>query len=341
MTNSETYIALQQQTFSIGDFSIVPIRFQDRLKIMNWRNEQLYHLRQQTILTKDSQDHYFSTVISMLFETEKPSQLLFSFLEKNKCIGYGGLVNISWIDKNAEISFIMETSLETTSFKTHWTTFLKLIEKVAFQELDFHKIHTYAFDLRPHLYPILEHSGYIKEAILKDHLLYKNGYKDVVIHSKKNQLHFIKIREVNQSDLQLLFEWRNDNLVRKQSFNTEVVNFKNHIKWFKNMLIQDHYRSYIFEINNKSVGLVKFESLDLFTKIGISIDKKFRGKGLSPIILRIGCEEYFKYSDLPIHAYIKTTNTASINSFKNAGFIVLEDTSVQEESTSCVYKLEK
>jgi len=340
MTNSETYIDLQKQTFSIGDFSIVPIRFQDRLKIMNWRNEQLYHLRQQTVLTKDSQDHYFSTVISRLFETKKPSQLLFSFLEKDKCIGYGGLVHISWTDKNAEISFIMDTSLETTSFKTHWITFLKLIEKVAFQELDFHKIYTYAFDLRPHLYPVLEHSGYIKEAVLKAHFFYDSLYKDIVIHSKKNQLHAIKFREVNQSDLQLLFEWRNDDLVRKQSFNTEVVNFKNHTKWFKNMLIQDHYRSYIFEINKESVGLVKLESLDLFTKIGISINKNFRGKGLAPIILRIGCEEHFKYSDLPIHAYIKTTNTASISSFKNAGFIALDNTSVQE-STSCVYKLEK
>ena len=39
--------------------SMVPIRFKDRYEIMKWRNEQIYHLRQQVPLTKESQDNYF------------------------------------------------------------------------------------------------------------------------------------------------------------------------------------------------------------------------------------------------------------------------------------------
>ena len=64
--------------------------------------------------------------------------------------------------------------------------YLLLIEKVAFEELQFHKIFTYAFDLRPHLYEALENSGFIKDARLKDHCLFDNRYLDVVIHSKIN-----------------------------------------------------------------------------------------------------------------------------------------------------------
>jgi hypothetical protein len=52
-----------------------------------------------------------------LFEQQQPSQLLFSFLENDKCIGYGGLVHINWIDSNAEISFIMNTQLEKDRFQ--------------------------------------------------------------------------------------------------------------------------------------------------------------------------------------------------------------------------------
>ena len=40
------YTCLIKNKFLNGDYKIVPIRFEDRLDIMKWRNEQLYHLRQ-------------------------------------------------------------------------------------------------------------------------------------------------------------------------------------------------------------------------------------------------------------------------------------------------------
>ena len=107
-------------------------------------------------------------------------------MENDVCIGYGGLVHINWIDRNAELSFIMDTVLEQNKFKIHWATFLELIENVAFTQLDFHKLYVYAFDLRPHLYDALKNSGYIKDAVLKDHCFVINSFKDVVIHSKWN-----------------------------------------------------------------------------------------------------------------------------------------------------------
>jgi RimJ/RimL family protein N-acetyltransferase len=179
-----SYKALDQQIYTNGKYAIVPIRMEDRYAIMEWRNEQLYHLRQNKPLTRDEQDRYFETVVAGLFDQEKPAQLLFSYLEENKCIGYGGLVHINWIDKNAEISFIMNTSLEKDYFQKHWGIYLNLVEQMAFQELHFHKIFTYAFDLRPHLYEVLRSSGYTEDARLKGHCFVGNEYKDVLIHSK-------------------------------------------------------------------------------------------------------------------------------------------------------------
>ena len=54
-------------------------------------------------------------------------------------LGYGGLVHINWIDKNAEISFIMNTSLEKEHFNFHWKMYLSLVEQVAFDELSYIK----------------------------------------------------------------------------------------------------------------------------------------------------------------------------------------------------------
>ncbi len=183
----KNYKALSKQVFKESNYALVPIRAEDRFAIMQWRNQQLYHLRQAKPLTAQDQEFYFAEVVAKLFGQEQPSQLLFSFLQDDICIGYGGLVHINWVDKNAEISFIMATELEQNHFAENWKTYLRLIEEVAFNELKLHKIYTYAFDLRPHLYPVLEGCGYHREAELADHCLFDGEYKKVVIHSKINK----------------------------------------------------------------------------------------------------------------------------------------------------------
>ena len=178
------YKVLNRQIYTIGSFSLVPIRFEDKLDIMKWRNEQIYHLRQNKLLTLEDQENYFNVVISKLFEQEQPNQILFSFLENDICIGYGGLVRINWLDKNAEISFIMKTELEKNNFEKYWIKYLELIEDLGFNELRLKKIYVYAFDLRPHLYEVLNKGNYFLDARLKSHCKFENGYKDVVIYSK-------------------------------------------------------------------------------------------------------------------------------------------------------------
>lgn len=180
------YICLNKNEWNDSQFKLFPIRNEDKFEIMNWRNEQIYHLRQNSPLTKEDQEKYFENVVSKLYLEEKPSQLLFSFLKGNKCVGYGGLVHINWMDLNAEVSFLMNTSLEKIFFKVFWSGFLNLIEEVAFKDLNLHKIYTYAYDIRPHLYEVLEDKSFFKEAILSDHCLFEGEFKDVVIHSKLN-----------------------------------------------------------------------------------------------------------------------------------------------------------
>ncbi len=181
------YKCLNKQIFDKGNYALVPIRFEDRYDIMKWRNEQIYHLRQSRPLTAEDQDTYFNNVIVNLFDQEEPNQILFSFLENDKCIGYGGLVHINWLDKNAEVSFIMNTYLESEYFNNNWKHYLHLLKQVAFDSLNLHKTYVYAFDLRPHLYSALEEAGYFFDSRLKEHCFYNNDYRDVVIYSLINR----------------------------------------------------------------------------------------------------------------------------------------------------------
>lgn len=181
-----SYKCLKYQQYTKGDYCIVPLRYEDRFLIMQWRNEQIYHLRQANPLTEDDQQRYFDNVVSKLYVQSRPDQILFSYIKKGECIGYGGLVHINWIDKNAEISFIMDTKLEAEHFIEHWSNYLTMLKEVAFQDLELHKIYTYAFDLRPHLYTVLEENGLNYESTLKEHCLFQGEYKDVIIHSLIN-----------------------------------------------------------------------------------------------------------------------------------------------------------
>jgi len=225
-----SYKILNKQVYSSGEYSLVPIRMEDSFAIMQWRNEQIYHLRQAKLLTETDQNNYFDNVIAKLFEQEQPEQILFSYLEDGKCIGYGGLVHINWIDKNAEISFIIDTRLEKDFFHKYWGIYLDLIEQVAFAELNLHKIYTYAFDLRPHLYKALEEKKYQKEAVLKEHCYFNGEFKDVIIHSKINN--FLSLRKIVASDKELIFDWANDKTTRENSFSQQPIDFETHSAWF-------------------------------------------------------------------------------------------------------------
>ena len=60
----DNYKVLNHTSFKSGNYSLIPIRYEDRIDIMQWRNEQIYHLRQNKQLTKEDQDSYFVNVVS-------------------------------------------------------------------------------------------------------------------------------------------------------------------------------------------------------------------------------------------------------------------------------------
>ena len=292
---------------------------------MKWRNEQLYHLRQQKPLTSEEQDKYFNVVVSKLFEQEQPNQLLFSFLEKGICIGYGGLVHIDWIDKNAEISFIMNTVLEKERFHEIWAAYLGLIEQVAFQELKLHKIYTYAFDLRPHLYEVLLAAGFKQESRLKEHCLIEDKFYDVVIHSKIDKK--IQFRTASKEDLNLTFDWASNKEIRKFSGNRNEIVFDEHKKWFETKINADNCYYLIATIDNKAIGSIRFDINEQNeATISYLIDTNHQGKGYGKTILSEGCNLLVDNKKISkINGIVFKDNIASYKAFINLGFKIIKE----------------
>ena len=245
-----SYTCLHQQEHHLGDHLIVPLRYEDRFLIMKWRNEQIYHLRQAKPLTEEDQQRYFDNVVSKLYDNPKPDQILFSYLENDVCIGYGGLVHINWIDNNAEVSFIMDTRLEKECFETHWSNYLTMLKEVAFNDLNLHKVYTYAFDLRPQLYDVLETNGFTREATLKEHCVFNCEYKDVVIHSLRNDSYqIVNYTDCTIEQLREILALRNDDRVRFWMVNPDLISEESHFK-FVDRLKNDVNRLYFAIFKN-------------------------------------------------------------------------------------------
>lgn len=271
------YTCLERQCYIAGKYNLVPIRMLDKNRIRVWRNDQMYHLRQQEKLTVEDQDLYFEKVVAKLFQQTHPDQILFSFLEDEECIGYGGLVHINWQTKSAEISFLMETAREPQEFSTLWSCFLLLIEKVAFEGLKFKRIFTFSYELRPRLYPILEAHQFVQQKRIPNALIYDQKRVDALVHVKLSD--DMNFRKVTKEDKQQLFDWSNDPLTRQYSLNPEPISWDEHSNWFNQKLSDSFSEMYIFEID-KAIGVVRVEMQGGERFISFQVAPHARGQGL-------------------------------------------------------------
>lgn len=150
----------------------------------------------------------------------------------------------------------------------------------------------------------------------------------------------LEFRKATIKDSRLLFDWSNDDLVRQNSFSSDKLIFENHNQWFTDKLKDENHLFLIAMVGNHEVGLVRYTIHNEHTVVGISISKQFRGKQLAARFLVESAKEYFKTNALPIFAYIKKQNIASVKSFENAGYMFLKETKVNDHD-SVIYQLEK
>lgn len=142
---------------------------------------------------------------------------------------------------------------------------------------------------------------------------------------KKN----LTLRKVNFKDALDIFNLSNDDVVRKNSFNSEKIKWENHLIWLKKKLENENSIYFVVADDlNKFYGQVRF---DINPKneeaiINISLGKNIRGLGLSSFIIDKSINELLKIKSLKlIKAYIKYDNIPSIKSFKRANFIFLDN----------------
>jgi hypothetical protein len=118
-------------SFKIENYSLDKINKNDWQPIRLWRNAQLNILRQNEPISPKEQELYWEKqTLSTISESRT---FCFSYKEKDRCIGYGGLVHIDQEKKSAEVSTLLDPIFSEPSLHFIKTTaiFIELTKQLA------------------------------------------------------------------------------------------------------------------------------------------------------------------------------------------------------------------
>ena len=151
-----------------------------------WRNNQIKILRQNKPISKIEQKNYFYKIVRKETKKNKPKLILFAIKKREKTIGYCGLVHISWLNKHAEISFLLDHKLKERK-KNYKPIMLRSFNKlfqIGFNRLNLKKLSTETFTYRKDHIKIYKTLGMKQEGILRKQYKKSNKLIDSILHAK-------------------------------------------------------------------------------------------------------------------------------------------------------------
>lgn len=135
----------------------------------------------------------------------------------------------------------------------------------------------------------------------------------------------IYLRRVKETDMKLLFDWRNNELVRENSFCMDPVEWNEHVKWFNTTLVKSSVLFFILICKEQEVGQIRIDlELDNTAIINYSIAEKYRGLGYGKQILHLAETELYERfkNKYMLKALVKENNISSQVAFERLGYIL-------------------
>ena len=129
----------------------------------------------------------------------------------------------------------------------------------------------------------------------------------------------IHLRKVENKDMMLLYQWVNDPLVRKNSFNSGNISLEEHQKWFNEKFKNPNESIYILMVGEKSIGQVRLSKSNKQVIISYSIDSKYRGQGYGKLILKL-VEDKINDENIKLIGRVKRDNIASQLIFQSLNY---------------------
>lgn len=154
--------------------------------LRGWRNAQTSVLRQNDPISADEQRAWFRDVVLPTHASPAPPFLLVALRREDDFVAYGGVTNVSWRDRRAEVSFLADTTIvaDDDAYREVFLAFLRWLDGCAFDELGLHRLFTETYAYRTFHVSLLEAHGYRLEGRLRDHVVKDGAAVDSLMHGR-------------------------------------------------------------------------------------------------------------------------------------------------------------
>ncbi len=129
------------------------------------------------------------------------------------------------------------------------------------------------------------------------------------------------LRPATAEDAKLLWEWRQDPVVRAASFSSERIPWARHQRWLARQLASPDCRIWVAERHGRPLGQIRYVRSGSEAELSYSVAAAHRGQGWGTAMLRASapraCQEL---GVTRVFGLTICTNRVSIRTFQGAGF---------------------
>jgi len=131
------------------------------------------------------------------------------------------------------------------------------------------------------------------------------------------------LRKAVWSDCRMIWEWANDEDVRKMALSHAFIPYDKHAGWFSDKLLDLNSHLFVLEYDGKPVGQIRFDaSSDGSFEIDFSVARYARGHSYGSRLLLEGAAAVLQENNrAKLIGHVREENRASRRSFTKAGFI--------------------
>ena len=127
----------------------------------------------------------------------------------------------------------------------------------------------------------------------------------------------LTLRPATEADAQLLFDWRNDPVTRRNSLDTAEIVWHDHLRWLGASLSRSDRRLLIAEQGLDPVGTVRLDHAGDQCILSWTVAPSRRGRGIGKAMVRRAVAEA---GVATLFSSIKDDNIASIRIAEGCGF---------------------
>lgn len=136
--------------------------------------------------------------------------------------------------------------------------------------------------------------------------------------------HGLRLRRAEKEDCRFLYELRNEEEVRKNSFQTGIFSYEDHVAWFERKLEEKNTRIYILEQDGERIGQARVDLEGQNGEISYALCLRARGRGYSKWMLGSIEEELREQAVCrKLIAEVKRENIASQKIFETLSYIAV------------------